>query len=201
LGRRKLPDPPSQTTGTASSRSRSVGSSSSTNNHTVTTTTTTTNSTSGATTPPLTDDQLRDKLAARRAEKSTDAIKGTGTATGKSSADNGQDAKSKPLKAILQARRLAAAQAAAAVPTVAYEPKPVPQVDDRVVCGYVGSVAFAGTVKYVGTVSHSKGIWCGVRLDKPLGKSDGSLQGVRYFKCPEKHGMFVPAEKTSPLAE
>ncbi|VDK34203.1 unnamed protein product [Taenia asiatica] len=36
-------------------------------------------------------------------------------------------------------------------------------------------------------------IWYGVELSKAVGKNDGSVEGVRYFTCEPKHGVFAPA--------
>jgi len=45
-----------------------------------------------------------------------------------------------------------------------------------------------GTVKFVGTVDNSTGIWLGVEWDEPnRGKHDGSKDGKHYFSCRYDH--------------
>ena len=54
-----------------------------------------------------------------------------------------------------------------------------------------------GTVAFVGTTQFSNGVWCGLVLDTSNGKNNGTVQGVKYFECKEKHGLFVrPAHLT-----
>ena len=51
-----------------------------------------------------------------------------------------------------------------------------------------------GEVKYVGKVPElAPGYWVGVLLDEPLGDSDGSVKGKKYFEVPggSKYGVFV----------
>lgn len=37
----------------------------------------------------------------------------------------------------------------------------------------------------------ASGIWYGIELNRPLGKNNGTVQGVSYFNCPNNHGVFV----------
>lgn len=32
-------------------------------------------------------------------------------------------------------------------------------------------------------------------MDTPTGKNDGTVQGIQYFTCRPKHGIFVRADK------
>uniref|UniRef100_A0A1L8E5I6 Putative cytoskeleton-associated protein n=1 Tax=Nyssomyia neivai TaxID=330878 RepID=A0A1L8E5I6_9DIPT len=60
-----------------------------------------------------------------------------------------------------------------------------------------------GVLKYIGETSFAPGNWCGVELDDPTGKNNGSVDGIRYFECADKYGIFVPLAKVtlSPTAK
>ena len=51
---------------------------------------------------------------------------------------------------------------------------------------------FKGTVRYLGP-THEPGLWAGIELDEPEGFSDGTLHGMRYFDCKDRHGKFAKA--------
>ncbi|XP_065165638.1 kinesin-like protein KIF13A isoform X3 [Atheta coriaria] len=53
----------------------------------------------------------------------------------------------------------------------------------------------SGVVAFIGPTEFSSGTWIGVELDAPKGKNDGTVQGVRYFTCRPKHGLFTRADK------
>ena len=49
-----------------------------------------------------------------------------------------------------------------------------------------------GEVKYVGMVKElGHGFWVGVKLDEPIGDSNGKIKGKSYFECENKSGVFV----------
>jgi len=52
-----------------------------------------------------------------------------------------------------------------------------------------------GKVAFIGETKFAEGIWIGVVFDQPVGKNDGSVNGVKYFECAPNHGSFVRSEK------
>ncbi len=52
-----------------------------------------------------------------------------------------------------------------------------------------------GVVRFCGATSFSSGKWVGIELLEPVGKNDGSVQGVSYFSCPMNYGVFVKASQ------
>ncbi|XP_056283019.1 CAP-Gly domain-containing linker protein 4-like isoform X1 [Pseudoliparis swirei] len=52
-----------------------------------------------------------------------------------------------------------------------------------------------GVVQFCGQTGFAPGLWLGIELDTPSGKNDGSVGGVRYFRCSPKHGVFAPASR------
>lgn len=64
-------------------------------------------------------------------------------------------------------------------------------------CRVEGDSDRRGTIRYVGQVSQipSGGLWVGIEYDEPVGKNDGSIQGVKYFTAQDKFGGFLRANK------
>ncbi|KYQ60205.1 CAP-Gly domain-containing linker protein 1 [Trachymyrmex zeteki] len=54
-----------------------------------------------------------------------------------------------------------------------------------------------GVLRYHGLAEFAAGEWCGVELDEPIGKNDGSVNDKRYFECSSKYGLFAPVHKVS----
>lgn len=69
------------------------------------------------------------------------------------------------------------------------------QIGDRVLV--VGQRT--GTVRFYGTTRFAPGFWCGIELDKPYGKNDGSVAGVQYFSCLSRYGVFAPPSRVQKL--
>ncbi|KAF9916141.1 hypothetical protein BX616_004523 [Lobosporangium transversale] len=66
------------------------------------------------------------------------------------------------------------------------------ELGDRVV---VESMSLSGYLRFIGPTEFKTGIWAGIELDTPTGKNDGSVNGVQYFNCRPKCGIFVLANK------
>nr|XP_009671037.1 PREDICTED: centrosome-associated protein 350 isoform X2 [Struthio camelus australis] len=58
-----------------------------------------------------------------------------------------------------------------------------------------------GTLRFKGLTKFAKGFWAGVELDKPEGNNNGTYDGIKYFDCREKHGIFAPPQKISHIIE
>ncbi|KAF9928403.1 Kinesin protein 1B [Linnemannia zychae] len=66
------------------------------------------------------------------------------------------------------------------------------EIGDRVI---VESMGLSGYLRFVGPTEFKTGTWAGIELDTPTGKNDGSVNGVTYFQCRPKCGIFVLAAK------
>lgn len=56
-----------------------------------------------------------------------------------------------------------------------------------------------GILRYYGRTNFAQGFWCGVELDEPVGKNNGTVNDVVYFTCKPNHGIFAPISKVSKL--
>ena len=52
-----------------------------------------------------------------------------------------------------------------------------------------------GSVDFVDDMSE----WLGIELDSPLGRHDGTVQGVRYFAAGKDRGVFVTMDRVTKL--
>ncbi|MCJ8734593.1 hypothetical protein PDJAM_G00237140 [Pangasius djambal] len=86
------------------------------------------------------------------------------------------------------------------VPSPPKSPKdemPDYDIGDRVLVSNVQP----GTLRFKGRTSFANGFWAGVELDVSEGSNNGTYDGVVYFQCKEKHGIFAPPDKISHLIE
>ena len=44
----------------------------------------------------------------------------------------------------------------------------------------------------------SRCVWVGVAFDTAIGRNDGIVEGISYFKCPPRHGLFVRPSQVLP---
>jgi tubulin-folding cofactor B len=58
-------------------------------------------------------------------------------------------------------------------------------------------IIFLAKTTVLGSTSFQPGIWIGIEYDEPLGKNNGTVQGVEYFKCRPNHGAFVRPTKVT----
>merc|ERR1712194_695091 len=52
-----------------------------------------------------------------------------------------------------------------------------------------------GYVRFKGITKFAPGNWVGVEFDRAVGNIDGSVEGVRYFRCEAYRGMFLRPEQ------
>lgn len=69
------------------------------------------------------------------------------------------------------------------------------KIGDRVLVGNTNP----GAIAFIGKTRFAKGDWAGVVLDEPVGKNNGSVQGVKYFECEPGHGIFTKLEKLTKI--
>lgn len=67
-----------------------------------------------------------------------------------------------------------------------------------------GGERLRGVLAYGPSVFHMKpgeNDWCGLILDRPVGKNNGTVEGKFYFDCPDRHGMLVRASCLTPAKD
>ncbi|XP_053375815.1 CAP-Gly domain-containing linker protein 1-like isoform X3 [Mercenaria mercenaria] len=75
---------------------------------------------------------------------------------------------------------------------------PPPPLDDFIIGDHVFvSGSKPGFIAFLGETQFAPGEWAGVVLDETIGKNDGSVNGVRYFQCEPKRGVFCRISKLS----
>eukprot|EP00124_Ichthyophonus_hoferi_P003205 Ihof_evm6s264 gene=Ihof_evmTU6s264 len=67
-----------------------------------------------------------------------------------------------------------------------------------VIGGMISFGSKTGILRYLGTTQFSAGHWAGVELMGPQGRNDGSVQGIRYFKCAPNHERQARRRSSAP---
>lgn len=57
-----------------------------------------------------------------------------------------------------------------------------------------------GYIRFIGGTQFAPGQWAGIELDEAIGKNNGSVAEVEYFKCEEGRGIFTRPSKLSRTA-
>ncbi|KAJ6238928.1 dynactin 1-related microtubule-binding [Anaeramoeba flamelloides] len=55
-----------------------------------------------------------------------------------------------------------------------------------------------GVVRWIGRPKSSHSRYVGIEYDKPVGKHNGTVKGVKYFECSDKHGALIKEEFVKP---
>lgn len=55
-----------------------------------------------------------------------------------------------------------------------------------------------GTVRWIGFLPGFQHKMAGLELDEPRGVSDGTFRGQRFFRCPDRHALFVKLSSCRP---
>ncbi|XP_072367856.1 centrosome-associated protein 350-like isoform X2 [Scyliorhinus torazame] len=91
-------------------------------------------------------------------------------------------------------------------PSPCHTPTPTSHEIDELPKFHIGSRVLVssiqpGTLCFKGRTNFANGFWAGVELDKPEGSNNGTYDGVEYFRCKDKYGIFAPPHKLSLLPE
>uniref|UniRef100_UPI00398EA7E5 centrosome-associated protein 350 isoform X2 n=1 Tax=Pristiophorus japonicus TaxID=55135 RepID=UPI00398EA7E5 len=91
-------------------------------------------------------------------------------------------------------------------PSPCHTPTPTSHETDELPKFHIGARVLVsriqpGTLRFKGRTNFANGFWAGVELDKPEGSNNGMYDGVEYFRCKDKYGIFAPPHKISLLPE
>ncbi|XP_078074083.1 centrosome-associated protein 350 isoform X3 [Mustelus asterias] len=91
-------------------------------------------------------------------------------------------------------------------PSPCHTPTPTSHETDELPEFHIGARVLVssiqpGTLCFKGRTNFANGFWAGVELDKPEGSNNGTYDGVEYFRCKDKYGIFAPPHKISLLPE